>query len=207
KYIVNGQKIWISRSEYSDLMLLLARTTPKEQVEKKTDGISLFILDMNDQKNNISIVPINTMINHSATEIFFEDTEIPEENLIGEEGKGFRYVLSGMNAERVLIAAESIGDGLYFIDKSVEYANEREVFNRPIGENQGVQFPIAQSYMAIEAARLMRDKAATLFDNQESAGAEANMAKYLSAEAAWSAANAAMDTFGGYGYAKEYHIE
>ncbi len=207
KYIVNGQKIFISRAEHSDLMLLLARTTSKEQVKKKTDGISLFLLDMQDQKDNLTIVPIETMINHATTEIFFEDVEIPEENLIGEEGKGFRYVLSGMNAERVLIAAESIGDGFYFIDKSVQYANEREVFNRPIGQNQGVQFPIAQAYMAIEAARLMRDKAAAMFDNGLGNGAEANMAKYLSAEAAWSAGNAAMDTFGGYGYAKEYNIE
>src|SRR5699024_8145592 len=198
KYIVNGQKIWISRSEYSDLMLLLARTTPKEQVEKKTDGISLFILDMNDQKNNITIEPINTMINHSTTEIFFEDTEIPEENLIGEEGKGFRYVLSGMNAERILIASESIGDGKYFVDKAVQYANERVVFNRPIGQNQGVQFPIAESYMDIEAAKLMRDKAAEMFDQGLKCGPEANMAKYLSSEAAWKAANATMDTYGGY---------
>lgn len=207
KYIVNGQKIWISRSEYSDLMLLLARTTPKEQVEKKTDGISLFILDMNDQKNNITIEPINTMINHSTTEIFFEDTEIPEENLIGEEGKGFRYVLSGMNAERILIASESIGDGKYFVDKAVQYANERVVFNRPIGQNQGVQFPIAESYMDIEAAKLMRDKAAEMFDQGLKCGPEANMAKYLSSEAAWKAANATMDTYGGYGFAEEYDIE
>ena len=207
KYIVNGQKIWISRSEHSDLMLLLARTTPKEQVEKKTDGISLFILDMNDQKNNITIEPINTMINHSTTEIFFEDTEIPEENLIGEEGKGFRYVLSGMNAERILIASESIGDGKYFVDKAVQYANERVVFNRPIGQNQGVQFPIAESYMDIEAAKLMRDKAAEMFDQGLKCGPEANMAKYLSSEAAWKAANATMDTYGGYGFAAEYDIE
>lgn len=207
RYIVNGQKIFISRAEHSDLMLLLARTTPKEQVKKKTDGISLFILDMQDQKDKLSIVPIDTMINHATTEIFLENVEIPEENLIGEEGKGFRYVLSGMNAERVLIASESIGDGLYFVDKSVQYANERVVFNRPIGQNQGVQFPIAQSYMEIEAARLMRDKAAMMFDNGLPCGAEANMAKYLATEATWKAANAAMNTFGGYGFAKEYHIE
>src|SRR5690625_2803713 len=154
KYIVNGQKIWISRTEHSDLMLLLARTTPKEQVKKKTDGLSLFILDMKDQKGNITIQPIDTMINHATTEVFFENTEIPEENLIGEEGKGFKQVLSGMNAERILIASESIGDGKYFIDKAVQYANEREVFNRPIGQNQGVQFPISQAYMDIEAAAL-----------------------------------------------------
>ncbi|MCT1578364.1 acyl-CoA/acyl-ACP dehydrogenase [Oceanobacillus kimchii] len=207
KYIVNGQKIWISRTEHSDLMLLLARTTPKDQVKKKTDGLSLFILDMQDQKNNITIRPIDTMINHATTEVFFENTEIPEENLIGEEGKGFKQVLSGMNAERILIAAESIGDGKYFIDKAVQYANEREVFNRPIGKNQGVQFPISQAYMDIEAAALMRDKAANLFDAGENCGPEANMAKYLSTEATWKAANAAMTTFGGYGFATEYNIE
>lgn len=207
KYIVNGQKIWISRTEYSDLMLLLARTTPKEKVAKKTDGLSLFILDMKDQQENITIQPIDTMINHATTEVFFENAEIPVENLIGEEGKGFRYVLSGMNAERILIASESIGDGKYFIDKSVQYANERVVFGRPIGQNQGVQFPIAQSYMEIEAAKLMRDKAAELFDLGENCGAEANMAKYLASEATWKAANATMSTYGGYGFATEYNIE
>lgn len=207
RYIVNGQKIWTSRAEYSDLMLLLARTTPKEQVQKKTDGLSLFILDMKDQQDRITIQPIDTMINHATTEVFFEDVEIPAQNLIGEEGKGFRYVLSGMNAERILIASESIGDGYYFVDKSVNYANEREVFNRPIGQNQGVQFPIAESYMDIEAAKLMRDKAASLFDQGENCGAEANMAKYLASEATWKAANAAMTTYGGYGFASEYNIE
>lgn len=207
KYIVNGQKIWTSRAEHSDLMLLLARTTPKDQVQKKTDGLSLFILDMKDQKDNITIKPIETMVNHSTTEVFFENAEIPVENLIGEEGKGFRYVLSGMNAERILVASESIGDGLYFTDKAVQYSNERVVFGRPIGQNQGVQFPIAQSYMEIEAARLMRDKAAGLFQAGEQCGKEANMAKYLSSEAAWKAANAAMSTYGGYGFATEYNIE
>ncbi|OMP66058.1 acyl-CoA dehydrogenase [Domibacillus epiphyticus] len=207
RYIVNGQKIWISRAEHSDLMLLLARTTPKEQVAKKTDGLSLFLLDMKDQKENITIRPIDTMINHATTEIFFENVEIPEENLIGEEGKGFRYVLSGMNAERILIAAESIGDGLYFVDKSVQYANERVVFDRPIGQNQGVQFPISQSFMDIQAAQLMMQKAADMFDNGENCGAEANMAKYLATEATWKAANAAMTTYGGYGFATEYNIE
>jgi len=207
KYIVNGQKIWISRTRHSDLMLLLARTTPKDQVTKKTDGLSMFLLDMNDQKDNITIVDIDTMINHATTEVFFENVEIPIENLIGEEGKGFRYVLSGMNAERVLIASESIGDGYYFVDKSVKYANERVIFNRPIGQNQGVQFPISRAYMEIEAAKLMRDKAAAAFDNNEKGGAEANMAKYLASEAAWKAANAAMDTYGGYGFATEYNIE
>lgn len=207
RYVVNGQKIFISRTEHSDLMLLLARTTPKEDVKKKTEGLSLFILDMQDQKDNMTIQPIGTMINHATTEVFFENVEIPEENLIGEEGKGFRYILSGLNAERVLVASESLGDGKYFVDKAVQYANERVVFGRPIGQNQGVQFPIAQSYMQLEAATLMRDKAASLFDAGEKSGAEANMAKYLASEAAWQAANVAMDTFGGYGFAKEYHIE
>ncbi|PWA08128.1 acyl-CoA dehydrogenase [Pueribacillus theae] len=207
RYIVNGQKIWTSRAEYSDLMLLLARTTPKDKVAKKTDGLSLFILDMKDQKDNITIRPIDTMINHSTTEVFFENAEIPVENLIGEEGKGFRYVLSGMNAERILVASESIGDGFYFVDRAVQYASERVVFNRPIGQNQGVQFPIAQSYMEIEAAKLMRDKAAQMFDEGINCGAEANMAKYLASEAAWKAGNAAMTTYGGYGFATEYNIE
>ncbi|MEW9677209.1 acyl-CoA dehydrogenase family protein [Lentibacillus sp. L22] len=207
KYIVNGQKIFISRTQHSDLMLLLARTTPKEQVAKKSDGLSLFILDMKDQQDNITIRPIETMINHATTEVFFENVEIPVENLIGEEGKGFKQVLSGMNAERILIASESIGDGKYFIDKAVQYANEREVFNRPIGKNQGVQFPISQAYMEIESAVLMRDKAAKLFDAGENCGAEANMAKYLTTESTWKAANACMTTFGGYGFATEYNIE
>lgn len=207
RYIVNGQKIWTSRAEYSDLMLLLARTTPKDQVAKKTDGLSLFILDMKDQKDNIKIRPIDTMINHATTEVFFENAEIPVENLIGEEGKGFRYVLSGMNAERILIASESVGDGLYFVDRAVQYANERVVFDRPIGQNQGVQFPISESYMEIQAGKLMRDKASQLFDEGINCGAEANMAKYLASEAAWKAANAAMSAYGGYGFAKEYNIE
>lgn len=207
KYMINGQKIWISRTEHSDLMLLLARTTPKDQVTKKTEGLSLFLLDMQDQKDRITIRLIDTMINHATTEVFFENVEIPVENRIGEEGKGFRYILSGMNAERILIASESIGDGLYFIDKAVQYANEREVFHRPIGQNQGVQFPIAESYMEIEAAKLMRDQAAELFDQGINCGKEANMAKYLASEATWKAANAAMNTFGGYGFASEYHIE
>jgi acyl-CoA dehydrogenase len=207
KYIVHGQKIWTSRAEHSDLMMLLARTTPKDQVKKKTDGLSLFILDMKDQADKIDIRPIDTMINHATTEVFFEGAEIPAENLIGEEGKGFRYVLGGMNAERILISSESIGDGLYFVDKSVQYANERVVFGRPIGQNQGVQFPISRSYMDIQAAKLMRDKAADMFDADADCGAEANMAKYLASEATWRAANAAMDTYGGYGFATEYNIE
>lgn len=206
-YIVHGQKIWTSRAEHSDLMLLLARTTPKEHVKKKTDGLSLFVLDMKDQADKIDIRPINTMINHATTEVFFEGAEIPVENLIGEEGKGFKYVLGGMNAERILIASESVGDGNYFVDKAVEYAKEREVFQRPIGQNQGVQFPIAEGYMDLQAATLMRDRAAALFDEGENCGAEANMAKYLTSEAAWKLANAAMTTYGGYGLASEYHIE
>ncbi|WP_091273318.1 acyl-CoA dehydrogenase family protein [Alteribacillus persepolensis] len=206
-YEIHGQKIWTSRAEYSDLMLLLARTTPKDQVSKKTDGLSLFVLDMKDQADKIDIRPINTMINHATTEVFFEGAKVPVENLIGEEGKGFRYVLSGMNAERILIASESVGDGMYFIDKAVNYANERVVFNRPIGKNQGVQFPISESYMDIQAAKLMRDRAATLFDAGEKCAEEANMAKYLTSEATWKAANAAMTTFGGYGFATEYNIE
>ncbi len=207
KYVVSGQKIWTSRAEHSDLMLLLARTTPKDQVKKKTDGLSLFILDMKEQADKIDIRPIDTMINHATTEVFFEGAEIPVENLIGEEGKGFRYVLAGMNAERILIASESVGDGMYFVDKSVQYANERVVFGRPIGQNQGVQFPISKAYMDIQAAKLTRDKAAQLFDGDAECGAEANMAKYLASEATWRAANAAMDAYGGYGFAKEYNIE
>lgn len=207
RYIINGQKIFISRAEHSDLMLLLARTTPKEQVKKRSEGLSLFIVDLREQKDRIDIRPIDTMINHHTTEIFMENVEVPVENLIGEEGKGFKYVLSGMNAERILIASESIGDGLYFVDKAVKYANERVVFGREIGRNQGVQFPIAQAYMEVEAARLMRDKASVLFDQGKNCGAEANIAKYLASESAWKAANAAMTTFGGYAFAKEYHIE
>ncbi|NHM31419.1 acyl-CoA dehydrogenase family protein [Neobacillus terrae] len=207
KYVVHGQKIWTSRAEHSDLMMLLARTTPKDQVAKKTDGLSLFILDMKEQASKIDIRPIDTMINHATTEVFFEGAEIPAENLIGEEGKGFRYVLGGMNAERILIASESIGDGMYFVDKSVQYANERVVFGRSIGQNQGVQFPISRAYMDIQAAKLMRDKAAEMFDAGMDCGAEANMSKYLASEATWRAANAAMDTYGGYGFAKEYNIE
>jgi acyl-CoA dehydrogenase len=207
KYIINGQKIWTSRAEHSDLMMILARTTPKDQVKKKTDGLSLFLLDMKDQADKLDIRPIDTMINHATTEVFIEGAEVPVENLIGEEGKGFRYVLGGMNAERILIASESIGDGLYFVDKSVSYANERVVFGRPIGQNQGVQFPIAKGYMDIQAAKLMRDRAVELFDAGENCGAEANMAKYLASEATWKTANAAMDTYGGYGFATEYNIE
>ncbi|MFB4164243.1 acyl-CoA dehydrogenase family protein [Alteribacillus sp. JSM 102045] len=207
RYLVNGQKIWISRVQHSDLIMLLARTTPKDQVSRKTDGISLFIMDLRNHAGKINVQPIETMINHETNEIFFEDAEIPEENLIGEEGKGFKYLLSGVNAERILIASECLGDGKYFVDKSVEYANTRVVFNRPIGQNQGVQFPISQAYMEIEAATLMRNQAAYLFSVGEKCGAEANMAKYLASEASWKAANAAMTTYGGYGLASEYNIE
>lgn len=207
RYIINGQKIWTSRALNSDLMMLLARTTPKDQVKKKTDGLSLFILDLREQGDKVNIVPIDTMINHKTNEVFFENAEVPVENLIGEEGKGFKYLLSGVNAERILVGSECLGDGRYFIEKAVQYANERVVFGRPIGKNQGVQFPISQAYMDIEAATLMRDKAAKLFSEGVQCGAEANMAKYLASEAAWKAANAAMTTFGGYGFAKEYNIE
>jgi acyl-CoA dehydrogenase len=207
KYIVNGQKIWTSRVQHSDLMMLLARTTPKDQVQKKTDGLSLFILDLRDQGDKVDIRPIETMINHETNEVFFDNAEIPVENLIGEEGKGFKYLLSGVNAERILIASECLGDGMYFTDKSVEYANSRVIFNRPIGQNQGVQFPISQAYMDIKAATLVRNQAAELFTNGEKCGEEANMAKYLASEASWKAANAAMTTFGGYGFAAEYNIE
>ncbi|PPR15837.1 MAG: Acyl-CoA dehydrogenase [Alphaproteobacteria bacterium MarineAlpha9_Bin3] len=206
-YIVNGQKVWTSRAEYSDLMLLLARTSSEERV-KRTEGLSLFIIDMQKAKNEgLSIKPIKTMINHATTEVFFDDLEIPFESLIGEEGKGFKYILDGMNAERILIAAECIGDAKFFLDKSTEYASSREVFGRPIGQNQGIQFPIARSYADMEAASLMVDRAANLFDKSIACGAEANMAKLLSSEASWKAAEAAMQTFGGYGFAEDYDIE
>ncbi len=207
KYILRGQKIWISRAKHSDLMMVLARTTPKDQVKKKTEGLSLFILDLRDQKGKVDIRPIQTMINHQTNEVFFDGAEVPVENRIGEEGQGFKYLLSGVNAERILVASECIGDGLYFIDKAVRYASERVVFGRPIGQNQGIQFPLAQAYMDVNAAILMRDKAAHMFDAGINCGAEANMAKYLASEASWKAANAAMTTYGGYGFAVEYHIE
>lgn len=207
KYILRGQKIWISRAKHSDLMMVLARTTPKDQVKKKTEGLSLFILDLRDQKGKVDIRPIQTMINHQTNEVFFDGAEVPVENRIGEEGQGFKYLLSGVNAERILVASECIGDGLYFIDKAVRYASERVVFGRPIGQNQGIQFPLAQAYMDVSAAILMRDKAARMFDSGINCGAEANMAKYLASEASWKAANAAMTTYGGYGFAVEYHIE
>ena len=206
-YIINGQKVWTSRAEYSDLMLLLARTS-SDKTLKRTEGLSLFIIDMQKAKNNgLTIKPIKTMINHATTEVFFDDLKIPLDSLIGEEDKGFKYILDGMNAERILIAAECIGDAKFFLDKTTEYASSREVFGRPIGQNQGVQFPIARAYAEMEAAALMVDRAAKLFDNNISCGAEANIAKLLSSEASWKAAESAIQTFGGYGFAEDYDIE
>jgi acyl-CoA dehydrogenase len=207
-YVVNGQKIWTSRAEYSDLMLLLARTTPKQQVAKRTDGLSVFILDMRTARDNgLTIRPIRTMMNHSTTEVFFEDVRIPAENLIGEEGNGFRYILSGMNAERILLAAECIGDAKWFLENAADYAKQRVVFDRPIGKNQGVQFPIAKAYAQMRAAELMVYKAAALFDSDLNCGAEANMAKLLAAEASWAAGETCIQTHGGFGFAEEYDIE
>ncbi len=206
RYIVNGQKIFISRVLQSDLMLLLARTTPLDQVKKKTEGLSVFLVDLRNAKG-LEVRPLRTMINHATNQLFFDNLEVPAENLIGKEGEGFRYILDGMNAERILVASESIGDGRWFIERAVRYANQRVVFDRPIGQNQGVQFPIAKAHMAVEAADLMRLKAAALFDTGQPCGAEANMAKYLAAEAAWQAANACIDTYGGYGFASEYDVE
>jgi acyl-CoA dehydrogenase len=208
RYIVNGQKVWTSRAEHSDLMLLLARTTPKDQVAKRTDGISVFILDMQEaKKNGLTIRPIRAMMNHSTTEVFFDNVEVPAENLIGEEGEGFRYVLSGMNAERILIAAECIGDAKWFIEKASTYAKERVVFGRPIGQNQGIQFPIARAYAQMRAAELMVHRAAHLFENGKDCGAEANMAKMLAADASWAAAEACVQTHGGFAFAEEYDVE
>ncbi|OUM88817.1 MAG: acyl-CoA dehydrogenase [Bacillus thermozeamaize] len=208
KYIVNGQKVFISRTEYSDLMLLLVRTTPIDQVKKRTEGLSVLLVDLREAVGNgITIRPIRTMMNHSTTELFIENLEVPVENLIGEEGKGFRYILDGMNAERILIAAECIGDGRWFIERAVNYAKQRVVFNRPIGQNQGIQFPIARAYVNIEAADRMRFHAASLFDQGQPCGAEANMAKLLAADASWEAANVALQTHGGFGFAEEYDVE
>ena len=207
-YVINGQKIWTSRAEHSDLMLLLARTTPKEQTKKRTDGLSVFLVDMRlAQGANISINPIRTMMNHATTQIFFDDLRVPAENLIGEEGKGFRYILSGMNAERILIAAECIGDAKWFIAKATQYAKDRELFGRPIGQNQGVQFPIARAYAQMRAAELMVHEAARKYDAGEDIGAEANMAKLLAADASWAAADMCVQTHGGFGFAEEYDIE
>src|ERR1700710_1927972 len=207
-YIVNGQKIWTSRAEYSDLMILLARTTPKEDAKKRTDGLSVFIVDMREAKGNgLEIRPIRTMMNHATTEVFFTDMKVPAENLIGDEGKGFRYLLSGMNAERILIASECIGDAKWFTAKSAAYANERVVFGRPIGQNQGVQFPIAKAYAQMRAAELMVKEATRKYEAGLDCGAEANMSKMLAADAAWDAANACVQTFGGFGFAEEYDVQ
>ena len=208
RYVVNGQKVWISRIQHSDLMLLLARTTPLPDVKKKTEGMSIFLVDLRGAEHKgMTVRPIRNMVNHETNEVFFEDFEVPADNLIGEQGMGFRYILDGMNAERVLIAAECIGDGYWFIDKARTYANERIVFDRPIGKNQGVQFPIARAYANVRAADLMRFEAARLFDAGKPAGAEANMAKLLAADASWEAANACLQTFGGFGFAAEYDVE
>jgi acyl-CoA dehydrogenase len=204
-YRIRGQKIWTSRALHSDLMLLLARTTPFEEVERKTDGMSVFLLDMKAAAKRLTIRPIATMSNHATTEVFLDDVEVPADALVGEEGDGFRYILDGMNAERILLAAECIGDGRWFIDKAVGYASERVVFGRPIGANQGVQFPIARAYAAIEAA--VRYRAALLFDEGRPCGAEANMAKLLASEASCQAANVCLDTHGGFGFAREYDVE
>ena len=207
-YIVNGQKVWTSRAEHSDLMLLLARTTLRDKVEKRTDGLSVFIVDIrNANGNGLTIRPIRTMINHATTEVFFDDLRVPQENLIGQEGKAFRYIIDGMNAERILIASECIGDSRWFIEKATAYANERIVFDRPIGKNQGIQFPLAQAYAATEAAALMTEKATLLYEDGKRPGAEANMAKLLASDASWKSAEACLQTHGGYGFAEEYDVE
>jgi len=208
-YVIRGQKIWTSRALHSDLMLLLARTTPLDQVERKTDGLSTFIVDLKraQEAGTLTIRPIKTLMNHATTELFLDGVEVPTDSLVGEEGRGFRYILDGMNAERILIAAECIGDGRWFVEKAARYASERVVFGRPIGANQGIQFPLARAHAAIEAADLMRYKAAWRFERGLSCGAEANMAKLLASEASWLAANACLDTHGGFGFAEEYDVE
>ncbi|TXN79388.1 acyl-CoA dehydrogenase family protein [Methylobacterium sp. WL8] len=208
RYVINGQKVWISRIQHSDLMILLARTTPLDQVKKKSEGMSIFIVDLHEaQRKGMAVRPILNMVNHETNELFFDDLEIPDENLIGEEGQGFKYILTGLNAERVLIAAECIGDGYWFIDKVTAYTKERTVFGRPIGQNQGVQFPIAESFIEVEAANLMRYEACRLYDENLPCGAQANMAKYLAAKASWEAANACIQFHGGFGFACEYDVE
>ncbi len=208
RYVVNGQKVWISRIQHSDLMILLARTTPLADVKRKSEGMSIFLVDLHQAiGNGLTVKPIRNMVNHETNELFFDDLEIPAENLIGEEGKGFKYILDGLNAERTLIAAECIGDAYWFIDRAARYAKERIVFDRPIGQNQGVQFPIADSYIETEAANLMRWKACELFDSHQPCGSEANMAKYLAAKASWEAGNACLQTHGGFGFAAEYDVE
>ena len=208
RYVVNGQKVWISRVQHSDWMILLARTTALADVKKKSEGMSIFMVDLRQaEKSGMTVRPIPNMVNHETNELFFENLEIPEENLIGQEGKGFKYILDGLNAERTLIAAECIGDGYWFLDRVTKYVNERIVFGRPIGQNQGVQFPIADAYIEVEAANLMRYKACELFDAGQPCGAQANMAKYLAAKASWEAANACIQFHGGFGFANEYDVE
>ena len=208
RYVINGQKVWISRLQHSDLMILLARTTPLDQVKRKSEGMSIFIVDVNTAlRQGMTIKPIRNMVNHETNEVFFDQLEIPVDNLIGKEGKGFSYILDGLNAERILIAAECIGDAYWFIDRARRYANDRVVFGRPIGQNQGVQFPIADAYMETAAANLMRWKACELFDAAQPCGAQANMAKYLAAKASWEAANVCLQTHGGFGFASEYDVE
>jgi acyl-CoA dehydrogenase len=207
-YVVNGQKVWISRIQHSDLMVLLARTTAIDQVKRKSEGMSIFLVDLRESiGRGLTVTPIRNMVNHETNQLFFDNLEIPVENLIGEEGKGFKYILDGLNAERILIAAECIGDGYWFIDRARQYANERVVFDRPIGQNQGIQFPIARAYVNLEAANLMRYRAAALFDEKKACGSEANMAKMLCADASWEAANACLQTHGGFGFAAEYDVE
>ncbi|MCF3931981.1 acyl-CoA/acyl-ACP dehydrogenase [Acuticoccus sp. M5D2P5] len=208
RYVVNGQKVWISRIQHSDLMILLARTTPLSEVKKKSQGLSIFLVDLHQAiGNGLTVNPIRNMVGHETNELFFDNLEIPAENLIGEEGSGFKYILDGLNAERTLIAAECIGDGYWFVDKASAYAGERTVFDRPIGQNQGVQFPIARAYINVEAANLMRFNAAERFDANLPCGAEANMAKLLAADASWEAANVCLQTHGGFGFAEEYDVE
>ena len=208
RYVVNGQKVWTSRVQHSDWLILLARTTPADQVKKKSDGLTTFLVDIKDaMAKGLTVRPIANMVNHETNELFFDNLEIPVENMIGEEGKGFRYILDGLNAERTLIAAECVGDGYWFVDKITKYANERIVFGRPIGQNQGVQFPIARAYVNVEAASLMRFKACALYDAHQPCGAEANMAKLLAADASWEAANACLQFHGGFGFACEYDVE
>src|SRR5260221_5923334 len=208
RYVVNGQKVWISRVQHSDLMILLARTTPLAEVKRKSEGMSIFIVDLERAiDHGLTVRPIRNMVNHETNELFIDNLEVPAENLIGDEGRGFKYILDGLNAERALLAAECIGDGYWFIDRAAKYANERIVFDRPIGKNQGVQFPIADAYIEVEAANLMRFKAAELFDAGRPCGAEANMAKYLAAKASWEAANVCVQTHGGFGFACEYSVE
>jgi acyl-CoA dehydrogenase len=208
RYVINGQKVWTSRLQHSELMIVLARTTPVEQAKRKSEGMSIFIVDVREATpKSLVVKPIRNMVNHETNQLFFDDLEVPAENLIGDEGRGFKYILDGLNAERILIAAECIGDGYWFIDRASKYASERVVFDRPIGKNQGIQFPIARAYVNVEAANLMRYKAAALFDAHKPCGAEANMAKLLGADASWEAANACLQTHGGFGFAAEYDVE